>query len=104
MTPLKSISYHYISHLLISSYHCRVIVLVTKVALLNLLPTLNKVLFYSILTQDEDNPPHHTICYMYDKLRNESFLNLIGINNIQSSTSGITKNSNTGLNFRNASK
>ena len=48
--PLKPISYHYISsHLLISSYHCWVIVLVTNIPLLNLLPTLNNVLFYSIL-------------------------------------------------------
>ncbi len=50
MKPLKSISYQYISsYLLISSYHCLVIVLVTNVPLLNLLPMLNKVLFYSIL-------------------------------------------------------
>ncbi len=52
MKPLKLIPYHYISsHLLISSYHCQVIVLVTNVPLLNLLQslTLNKVLFYTIL-------------------------------------------------------
>ncbi len=45
MKQLKTISYQCnSSHLFISSYHCLVIVLVTNVLLLNLLPTLNKVI------------------------------------------------------------
>ena len=43
------VSYVFIILMLISSYHCRVKVLVTNVPFLNLLPTLNKIfiLFYS---------------------------------------------------------
>ncbi len=43
-------------YLLISFYHCPVIVLVTNVPLLNLLSTLNKVLFYSLFYSRVRNP------------------------------------------------